>query len=348
MKFKISLIFLFCCNITAPNVFAQDKVDSALASKITISGFCLCKTSLSDLQNLSDDFKSVEVEEMDLGKRCGSEDSRYENGKGYDSKKYPGLIFQKDQDEGYISKIRLTKDFVGELPDGTPVNMSSFFLKDLLKLYPELNSKWGSRDCSDYWSFSNDTIAFFVKIDKNKKPQYPVDEAYYLEKPIEGVDIMLSCYSIYHKSDNFSLFAPDEPMLFIDSIRINKGVLENYQPSEIAFITVYKDSNAIKFAGKEAKNGVVYIITKSFARDRYLNYFKSKSAEYAKAAADKKKEEKAIYILNGNVLTSNVESELFNINDNNFIELTIIDKDALKKIYQISGKSFGVVIKTKN
>jgi hypothetical protein len=345
MKLKLITSFIIFYVITSISAYAQDDIDSALAGKITVSGFCLCKTTLSDLQKLSNDFKPVEVEEMDLGKRCiGTTDSRYENGKGYYSEKYPGLIFQKDPNEDYISKIRLTKDFIGQLPDGTPVNMKSLLLKDVLKRYPELNSKWNSRGCSDYWRFSNDTVAFFVKIDKSKQPQFPIDEAYYLEKPIDGIDIMMSCYDIYHKSDGFSLFAPDEPMFFLDSIRVNKGVLENYQSSEIALVTVYKDSNAIKIGGAEAKNGLIYITTKEFARDHYQAYFKSKSAEYKKVVANEKN---VVYILNEKILTSNIESELFEINDSNFVDLTIIDKDTLKKNYHISGKSFGVVIKTK-
>jgi len=136
-------------------------------------------------------------------------------------------------------------------------------------------------------------------------------------------------------------------MYFLDSIRVNQGVLENYKPSEFALVTVYKDSNAIKLGGAEAKNGLIYITTKAFARNHYRNYFKSKSAEYATAAEDDKKEEKAIYILNGKVLSSNFESDLFTIDDTNFGSLKIIDKDGLKKDYHVSGKSFGVVITTK-
>lgn len=344
MKYIIPFLALL---ITSANAFAQNEIDSALASKITVSGFCLCKTTIDDLQKLSNDLKLVDVEEMDLGKRCTAvTDSRYENGKGYYSEKYPGMIFQKDPDEDYISKIRLTKDFVGQLPDGTPINMKTLLLKDVLKLYPELDNKWGSRDCSDYWALSNDTISFYVKIDTTKK-RYPLDEAYYLQKPIDGIDIFISCYSIYTKSDNFSLFASDEPMYFLDSIRVNQGVLKNYQPSEIAMVTVYKDSNAIKLGGAEAKNGLIYITTKEYARDHYRDYFKSKSAEYATAAADDKKEEKAVYILNGKVLSSNFESDLFTIDDTNFVSLKVIDKDNLKKDYHVSGKTFGVVITTK-
>ncbi|MEO8112258.1 MAG: hypothetical protein ABI594_19580, partial [Ginsengibacter sp.] len=177
-----------------------------------------------------------------------------------------------------VSKIRLTRDFVGRLPDGASVDMHSLLLKDVLKLYPALDSQWHSRDCSDYWTLSNDTISFYVKIDKDKKPQYPIDEAYYLEKPIDGIDIFISCYGVYHRSDHFSLFSPDEPTYFLDSIRVNQGVLQNYKPSEIAFVSVYKDETAIKLAGPQAKNGLIYITTKEFARDHYRDYFKSKSA----------------------------------------------------------------------
>ncbi|NNV54088.1 hypothetical protein [Limnovirga soli] len=344
MKLKICLIALIGTSIFAN---AQSEIDSALAKKITVSGFCLCKSTIEDLRKLSIDFKPVEVEEMDMGKRCMGGDSRYVNEKGYASEKYPGLIFQKDPDEDYISKIRLTKDFVGLLPDETHIDMHSLLLKDVLKLYPEFDSNWHSRDCSDYWTLSNDTISFYVKIDKNKTPQYPIDEAYYLERPVDGIDIFISCYSIYHKSEAFNLFEPDEPVYFLDSIRVNQGVLKYYKPSEIALVSVYKDSTAIKLGGEQAKNGLIYITTKAFARDHYRDYFKSKSTDYTKAAANDAEEEKAIYILNGKVLTTNIESDLFYINDSNFVQLIIIDKGTLKKNYHVSTKSFGVIITTK-
>ncbi len=209
MKLKILFLLLLtnlCYIARSQNDTEQNQIDTSLAKKITVSGFCLCQTTLKDLQTLCKDLKQIEVEEMDLSKNCFSQDSRYVNGKGYYSVKYPGLIFQKDQDEDFISKIRLTKDFNGKLPNGTPINLKYLLLKDVIKIYPELSSKWGSRDCSDYWSFSNDTVAFFVKIDKTKKPQFPIDEGYYLNKTIEGIDILMSCYSIFNKSDEFVLF----------------------------------------------------------------------------------------------------------------------------------------------
>jgi hypothetical protein len=290
-------------------------------------GICLCQTTLPDLQKLDNHLRAVTVEEMDFGKRCqGGRDSRYDNGKGYSSDSFPGMIFQKDPETDYISKIRLTKGFRGTLPDGSVIDMDHFLLKDLFRSHPAMKDKWGSRDCSDFWSFSNDTIAFFVRIDPEKKPQYPIDEAYYLNKPVEGIDIFISCYDIYHQTEKISLFRPDEPVFFPDSIRTNAGFIEQFQPSEFAFVNVYKDSNAIKLAGKQAgeqaRNGVIYVFTKKYVRQHYWEYFRSKSPEYRQAVPDLKTELSVVYMLNGKTLDiKDQELELFKINDANFQQL---------------------------
>ena len=349
MKHQPFLIFLFFYfSINCTKSFAQTTIDSSLAEKITVSGFCLCKTTLEDLQQLNPDLKLVDVEEMDDGKKCIGEDARFVNGKGYYSEKYPGLIFQKDPDENYISKIRLTKGFIGKLPGGIPVDLNNLLLKNIINDYPESRFKWSTRDCSDYWKYSNDTISFFLKIDRNKKPQYPLDKDYYLNRPVDGIDILMSCYSIYHKQDDFKLFADDEPMFFIDSIRTNQAFLESaYKPSEIAMVSVYKGEQAIAVAGKDAKNGAIYITTKSFARDSYWNYFKSKSSDYKDKVPDLKTESMVVYILNNKVLQNNFEGDLFQINDTNFLTLKVINLEQLQKDYHVAGKSIGVVITTK-
>lgn len=320
-------------------------VDTSLAEKITVSGFCLCQTSLADLQKLTSDLKAVEVEEMDLPKNCYGQDARFENGKGYSSEKYPGIIFQKDQTTDYISKIRLTKGFKGNLPDGTPIDLHNLPVKEVFRTYPELSEKWGSRGCSTFWNVGNDTISFFVKIDPNKKPQYPVDEAYYAEKPVEAIDIKISCYSIFNRANNKFKKLFDDPVFFIDSVNVTMVELQNYQPTDIAAVTVYKDTNAIKLVGPQGKDGAVYIETKRFARNKYWNFFKAKSADYLKAVPTPESDSSVVYILNGKVLKTNFEGDLSGINDKSFIELQVIDKTRLRSDYDIKDKPFGVVIK---
>jgi len=325
--------------------------DTALIKKISVNGFCLCQTTVSVLKQQYPDLKAVDVEEMDVPKECIGQDSRYIAGKGYATNKQIGIIFQKDQESDQISKIRLTKQFKGYLPNGKFVDMSKLILKDLSNLYPELKDKWGSRGCSDYWNFSNDTISFFVKIDTNKKPQFPIAEAYYMNKPIEGIDLMMSCYSLEKHDDN--IIFPDEsndPIFFLDSIRVNKMVLTNFEPSEIASVTIYKDTNVIKkiFNGKgNIKNGLIYIETKDFAKYRYWNYFRSKSPEYAKLVISSKTDTTNVqYILNGKVLKNNFEGDLASIDDGTFKGLFIIDKNRLVNEYGITNKDYGVIITT--
>ena len=348
MKFKIAFSFLLSIYCLVGHSQTNDEtslLDTSLAKRITVSGFCLCQTTLHDLQKLSTDFKRIEVEEMDLGKKCISQDSRFENGKGYYSDKFPGLILQKDQTSDEISKIRLTKDFKGNLPDGTPIDLKNLKLKDVFRIYPKLKDSWQSRGCSDYWHFANDTLFFYVKIDTTKKPQFPIDEAYYYDKPIEAIDLTISCYRIFEKKERYEQLLND-PVFFIDSINVTRLELSQYQPTDIALVTVYKDTNAIKLVGEQGKFGAIYVETKKFARNKYWNYFKSKSADYFKVVPTLESDSLIIYILNDKVLRTNFESDLSGISDKTFIDLTVIDKDRLKKEYKVSGKSFGVVIRT--
>ena len=256
--------------ILSINLYGQSQtdkkvtIDSTLAKKISISGFCLCQTTLTDLRKSTSDFKPISVEEMDIPKECFSQDTRYVNGQGFYSKQYPGLIFQKEEENSdYISKIRLTKEFIGNLPNGKHIELGNLKLKDIFLIYPELKNSWGSRDCSDYWNFSNDTISFFVRIDKNIKPQFPINKEYYLDKPVEAIDLLISCYSLFHKSKDLFTEPTNEPLFYLDSINVNSGVLNLYKPTDIAAVTVYKDSNAIKIAVEMGKFVVIYITTKA-------------------------------------------------------------------------------------
>ncbi len=349
MKFKITFSFLlslYCLTGHSQTNNQASLLDTSLAKKITISGFCLCQTTLPDLRKLSNDFKPVEVEEMDLGKKCISQDSRFENGKGYYSDNFPGMIFQRTQTSDEISKIRLTKDFKGNLPDGTTLDLRNLKLKDVFNIYPKLKDTWGSRGCSDYWSFANDTLFFYVKVDTTKNPQFPIDEAYYYDKPIEAVDLLISCYRIFEKKERYKQLFND-PVFFIDSVNVTRLEMQEYQPTDIAVVTVYKDTNAIKLVGEQGKFGAVYVETKKFARNKYWNYFKTKSADYLKIVPTPQSDSSVIYILNDKVLKTNFEGDLSGIDDKNFIELNIIDKQKLNKDYNISDKTFGVVVRTK-
>lgn len=342
--FIFSIFYLWAIG-QIQTISTSSPIDTALAKKITISGFCLCRTSLTDLNNIDGELQEVVVEEMEMCKDGFIQDARFVNRKGDSSKKYPGIIFQKDNDNNFISKIRLTKDFVGNLPDGTPVNIKTLLAKDVLNVYPKFDT-WKSRGCSDFWNLTNDTLSFFVKIDKNKKPQYPVDEEYYSEKPIEGIDIVVSCYNVLKNSKNRYKQLFTDPVFFIDSINVTRIELQQYQPTEIAVVTVYKDTNALRLVGEQGTYGVVYVETKKFAKNKYWNYFKEKSANFLKAVPKPQSDSLVAYILNDKVLTANFEDDLSAIDDKTFIGIRVIDKETLIKEFKIADKTYGIIIKT--
>lgn len=311
---------------------------------ISINGFSLCQASIAELRQLDPNLKEVKVEEMDHPVECFGEDSRFENGKGYYSSKYPGIIFQKEQTSDIISKIRLTKEFKGNLPDGTYIDMQNLLAKDVLDKYPKFDT-WGSRDCSDYWSLSNDTLFFYVKIDK--KPRYPIDEKYYLNKPIEAIDLVVSCYKPAEGSESNFTLTPADPVFFLDSVRVTKNDLMKYEPNQIASVTVYKDKSAWDKFGSEAVNGLIYIETKDFAKKRYWSFLSSKSTEYKILVPEPSKDSNVVYILNNKVLKENFEGDLANIDNENFIDVKIINSEMLKSDFDIIDKKGGVVITSK-
>lgn len=340
MKIK-SLLFLFFAFICIQTK-GQEKTKT-----ISINCFSLCQASLAELRQLDPNLKEVKVEEMDHPVECFGEDSRFENGKGYYSSKYPGIIFQKEQISDLISKIRLTKEFKGNLPDGKLIDMQNLTLQVLFKLYPELKDKWGSRGCSNYWNFSNDTLLFYVKIDTTKKPQFPIDEKYYLDKQIEAIDIVISCYKPSKENETNYTLTPTDPVFFVDSVRMTKNDLLKYEPNQIASVTVYKDKSAWEKFGSEAVNGLIYIETKDFAKKRYWNFLSSKSIEYKKLVPEPSQDNNVVYILNNKVLKENFEGDLASINNENFINIKIITSEILKSDFDITNKKGGVVITKK-
>jgi hypothetical protein len=256
------------------------------------------------------------------------------------------MIFQLDESD-FVSRIRLTTDFKGMLPDATPVDMKNFLLKDVFKVYPDLINKWYSQDCSDYWTITNDTLTFYVKIDKNKN-RYPVDEAYYMEKPVEAIDLVVSCYSIFKSMKNEPIKLLNDPIFFLDSVNVSRFDIQKLDPKSVSFINVYKDSHAIKLMGPFGKDGVIYITTKKYAMEKYWQFLSSRSQEYLKVVPSPGSDSDIVYIINNKVFKKDTESNLFSIDAATFIDLKVISQKELHKQFKVKGKKAGIVIRTTN
>jgi hypothetical protein len=133
-------------------------------------------------------------------------------------------------------------------------------------------------------------------------------------------------------------------VIFIDSVNVDKNEMLKYKPDDIALVTVFHDSAAIKLIGPDGKDGVVYIETKAFARRRYWSLFSSKSAEYARIVPTPGGDSSVQYILNNRILVKNFEGDLALIKDSTFKTITILDKKTLQSQYNISNKEYGVLV----
>ena len=246
MRIYLTIIIL----ISTINLFGQNPEQKT----IELSEIKLCELTLSELKKQDGNLKEVELIEMDLCSDGFVQDSRFENRKGYISKLYNGIIFQKDRDTELISKIRLTKEFKGKLPDGNYIDLSNLTAEKILVKYPKMNT-WSSRGCSDYWSLTDKLLYFYVAIDKTKESRYPIDKKFYLTKPIEGIDIVSNCYEFAQKNKK-------EPLIILNGKEVTKAEIEKYKPEDIESVTVLNET-AIEKYGEKGENGVIIIKTKS-------------------------------------------------------------------------------------
>lgn len=231
---------------------------NAQSDTINLSNFRLCELTFDDLKLLDSDIEQIQVEEMNLCPDKFVQDGRFENWIGFKSKLYPGVIFQKyNSNQNTIAKIHLTSEFKGFLPDGNFVNLSSLKAKDIISKYDNLNV-WISRGCSDYLQINkNQELYFFVKINKEKEPLYPIDEKYYSEQFINGIDIISNCYSYNNNTSE-----KEKPLIILEGKEISELEMQYINPEDIESITVLKNENAISKYGQKGKNGVIEIILK--------------------------------------------------------------------------------------
>lgn len=136
--------------------------------------------------------------------------------------------------------------------------------------------------------------------------------------------------------------AKESPVYFMDSLNVAENELLKYDKNIIALVTIYKDQEALDIIGEQGKDGLIYIETIPFARNRYWRYFSSKSEGYAKIAPTKSAEEKIQYILNGEMLTKDFEGKLALIDNNTFQQLIVLDKETLTAKYGVQDKEYGI------
>lgn len=240
-------------------IFISLKTFSQNGETVNLSKINFCELTIDDLKTQDPDLKQVKLEEMDLCADGFVEDARFENQIGYESKLYPGVIFQKyDARNNVIAKIHLKREFKGYLPNEKYIEVENLKASDVLKKYDSLDT-WTSRGCSDYWGIKKDNkLNFYVKIDKNRNPRYPVDQKYYSEQLIQGIDIISDCYSYFEKEKEKEK-EKHNPLYIVEGKEMTEQFIRDLKPEDVDSITVLKDKSATEKYGEKGKNGVLEI-----------------------------------------------------------------------------------------
>jgi hypothetical protein len=137
------------------------------------------------------------------------------------------------------------------------------------------------------------------------------------------------------------------PLLIVDSIKIQNGSLLDYDVYTIASISILIDTTAQKTYGAEAKSGAIIVETNAFARKNYISFFRHISSEYDSIYTLHESDSAFQYFLNDNILKEHYFGYLSAVNDDTFISLEILNDKQLQEKYSIHDKQFGILIKSK-
>lgn len=135
------------------------------------------------------------------------------------------------------------------------------------------------------------------------------------------------------------------PYFEIDAQSADKGILNEYDPKDIATLATYFGRDATKRFGEKAKDGAVIIETRKFAIEKYETMLKSASSAYAKMIAETRRDD-IQYILNDRILVDNFEGDLASLNAKLLKSVHIINEWELTERFQIH-KKIGVIIQAK-
>ncbi|MHC8949865.1 TonB-dependent receptor plug domain-containing protein [Sphingobacterium hungaricum] len=227
------------------------------ADTIRLDRIKLCALTLEHLKSKDPQLKKVEVNEMSLCEGLEARDSRFVNHEGYTSDLYPGVIFQQyEEKDQRIAKLQLTTKFKGYLPDGKYVDLSKLKAKDIIAQYDGLNY-WEVKGCSDYLEmiFKNE-FYFYVEKDENVASTYPINDAYYENQALAGVEIIASCYVRDHR------YQKRAPLYIVDGKIMEYMDIQTINPEDIESLEILKDTTATALYGSRAVNGVIIITLK--------------------------------------------------------------------------------------
>lgn len=167
----------------------ETRVDSSF-TKFKVDNITTCFTTLTDLKQFGVDLQEIEKNELDSFFIAYSHhsDNFYNN-------QDKGLIIGTYEYTELINTFWLTDKFKGTLTDKF-IDVQNYTVDQMTRDFPEPRFRWSTTGVSPYWIYTNDTINFFITLDKTI-PRFPLDEKHYANHKMKGIQLELSCWKIY-------------------------------------------------------------------------------------------------------------------------------------------------------
>ncbi|HEY5406167.1 MAG TPA: hypothetical protein VIJ92_03730 [Ginsengibacter sp.] len=137
------------------------------------------------------------------------------------------------------------------------------------------------------------------------------------------------------------------PFFIIDSQKVKQSDLSKYNADSITSVIMLYDTTATKLYGDSAKDGAVIIETRSFARDKYISFFRKFSQPYDSLYTAIGSDTAFAYIINDKIQKGNYEGNLSAITQELFMGIEILTKEQLYTRYDINDKLFRILVHSK-
>jgi len=245
MKKHLTMLLVLFCQY----IFSQEQ-------PVNLFKLNFCPLTLDDLKKIDPEIKLVAIEQKDFCKEYATEDGNPEIKFGYKSRLFPGVRFYEPKnDEILISKIHLTKEFKGYLPDGKFVEVKTLTVSTLVNMYTSIINLTPNK-CNNYFELIKDEGQnFILKVYKTNELSNQAHQIQYEQQLTESIDILFECYIDSREEKN-------KPLYILNGKEVKEEEVLALDPDIIKSITVLKDNTAEMKYGTKAKNGAIEIKTK--------------------------------------------------------------------------------------
>ncbi len=165
----IFVIFVSCSDQTQKSkhdqsfkAFVQKTrlVDTAFVKTVKLNDITVCSSTITDIKQLGYNPFLIPKEQIDsLIAAVNWQEGEYY----YDKAK--NLFFCTYDNSELLSSIFLKDNFGGILREVPISDFSRLTVHDITSYFKDLH--WSTTGVSDYWIYGNDTVNFYIKIDKS-------------------------------------------------------------------------------------------------------------------------------------------------------------------------------------